>query len=62
MNKIFTLNIGRFIRGTICLAVFMMMSNASIAQNIEETPFNYTPELLNAAEIGDVDAMYKIDN
>ena len=30
------------------------------AQNIEETPFEYTPELLVAAEEGDADAMYKV--
>ena len=60
MNKIFTLNIGRFVKGTVCLVAFLMMSNTSIAQNIKETPFNYTPELLAAAEKGDADAMYKI--
>lgn len=60
MNKISTLNIGQFIKGIICLVAFLMTSNTSFAQNIEETPFNYTPELLDAAEKGDADAMYKI--
>lgn len=53
MNKISTLNIGQFIKGIICLVAFLMTSNTSIAQNIEETPFSYTSELLDAAEKGD---------
>lgn len=52
MNKISTLNIGQIIKGIICLVAFLMTSNTSIAQNIEETPFSYTSELLDAAEIG----------
>lgn len=48
------------LKGLICLFLFVFVSKCLVAQNIEEKPFDYSPELLSAAEKGDVDAMYKI--
>ncbi len=44
------------------ISMFILFSIAQpiVAQNIEEKPFAYSSELLDAAEKGDADAMYKI--
>lgn len=40
--------------------LFLSVMYISKAQNIKEEPFNYSQELLDMAEKGDADAMYKI--